>query len=516
MTGHIAKLGLLPVAAPASNGPEQATAGEGERGDAFERALHAASASSRDQQEEPPEQDITGDESAADAEAASAEIVRSTDETAGDVDDASAATDLDVAAADEVRTEVRVEPTVGDVRSAPTEGLEMTTAPPAILEAVEIVDPIDALMPPPPAADQGADGGGDTPPDEAATLERDLAVSAPSASIAEAPDRPEGATVAQPVEATSSAAEGATSAAEQAVDVAPAEAAGVATEPARSTDDASSAPTSSSSSTTDASATADDRGDGDGAPREQRPAQTPAVEQGETAPADGADTIDTAPAPSTGDTAAEAAPGPARPVTTATAAPTTVTSAAPVEATAGTTPTARAESAEAVAETTVAEDLTAMLGADGGEEAEGIWRQVRRAMGSLRTNQAGEQLLTVRLRPAELGAVTVRVVTGDNGTAISLVAESAAAATQLQQQRQLLTSDLESSGLRGIALDIGAGNGAGDGPGTDGDGTDAQQTDGVRELAEAYTSAGTAGGEAGVDGERRRPAGSSRLIDIDL
>lgn len=106
------------------------------------------------------------------------------------------------------------------------------------------------------------------------------------------------------------------------------------------------------------------------------------------------------------------------------------------------------------AATTTAQTADAAPVADG-EDGDILWRQVRRAIGSMRTTAAGDQQMTIRLRPAELGSVMIRVTTGEAGTTVALVAESAAAANQLNQQRQQLLSELEDGGLTEVAVDVG-------------------------------------------------------------
>jgi flagellar hook-length control protein FliK len=90
-------------------------------------------------------------------------------------------------------------------------------------------------------------------------------------------------------------------------------------------------------------------------------------------------------------------------------------------------------------------------------------------LGSIRDTPAGERVMTIRLRPPELGAVVVRINTSETGVSVRLVTESAAAANHLAQQRHLLLSDLEDSGLRGTSVEVSTGDVAtGDqaGPGT--------------------------------------------------
>jgi len=151
-----------------------------------------------------------------------------------------------------------------------------------------------------------------------------------------------------------------------------------------------------------------------------------------------------------------------------------------------------------------------------GEAGDPLWLQVRRAMGSLRTLQNGEQQMTIRLRPAELGSVMVRVNTGENGTTVSLIADSAVAATQLTQQRQQLISELEQGGLAGVAVDVGTGaeTDLRDGTGDDRDPSDGSEADGT---AAAAAVAGAGAGLPRTGGRGRRTGGSSgSLVDVEL
>lgn len=152
-----------------------------------------------------------------------------------------------------------------------------------------------------------------------------------------------------------------------------------------------------------------------------------------------------------------------------------------------------------------------------GEAGDPLWLQVRRAMGSLRTLQNGEQQMTIRLRPAELGSVMVRVNAGEHGTTVSLIADSAVAATQLTQQRQQLISELEQSGLAGVAVDVDTGaetdlrDGAAD---DDRDPSNGPEADGA---AAAAAVAGAGGTLPRTGGRGRRAAGSSgSLVDVEL
>ena len=140
-----------------------------------------------------------------------------------------------------------------------------------------------------------------------------------------------------------------------------------------------------------------------------------------------------------------------------------------------------------------------------------IWRQVRRALGSLRATPSGEQQITIRLRPAELGSVLVRISTGESGTAVVLVADSAAAASQLQQQRQLLVSELEEGGLVGIAVDVATGGETG------------QSQDADLDSDSTGSSAPTTDADGDVDNDaaaghrdRRVRTPSTGLVDLDL
>ncbi|MEZ5408085.1 MAG: flagellar hook-length control protein FliK [Acidimicrobiales bacterium] len=104
--------------------------------------------------------------------------------------------------------------------------------------------------------------------------------------------------------------------------------------------------------------------------------------------------------------------------------------------------------------------------------ADPLWRQVQRALNAVHVNAEGNHEMTIRLRPDHLGSLTVKVTTGEAGTTVALVAESRAAAQQLEQQRHLLADELNGGGLRGAAIDIGLGSGPSSGgtPGRDGTG----------------------------------------------
>jgi flagellar hook-length control protein FliK len=177
-------------------------------------------------------------------------------------------------------------------------------------------------------------------------------------------------------------------------------------------------------------------------------------------------------------------------------------------------------SAVAAGEATGAGDgaqSTRAAGTTQAEQSDGtdpLWRQVRRALGSLRNLPTGEQQLTIRLRPDDLGSVVVRISTGDAGTTVALVAESATAANQLNQQRQQLISELQDGGLRGVSVDVGTGDDAGRSEGDEAE-ADVEQS-GVDGTV-------SAAGRVNADGEllrsyRGRPGrGSSEgLIDVDL
>ena len=153
-----------------------------------------------------------------------------------------------------------------------------------------------------------------------------------------------------------------------------------------------------------------------------------------------------------------------------------------------------------------------------GDQADGadpLWRQIRRALGSLRTTPTGEQQLTIRLRPAELGSVVVRINSGDAGTAVSLVTESSAAANQLNQQRQQLIRDLQDGGLVDVNVDIGSD--------ADTDRTQTGQSDGDADRTGGRGVLRGAGDSTAVDADLVRGYGARRdrgpsigLIDVDL
>lgn len=146
-----------------------------------------------------------------------------------------------------------------------------------------------------------------------------------------------------------------------------------------------------------------------------------------------------------------------------------------------------------------------------GEDGELIWRQVRRAIGSIRTNTNGDQQMTIRLRPAELGSVMIRVSTGDGGTTVALVAESAAAAGQLNQQRQQLINELEDGGLSGVAVDVGTSADADDQTGE-------ADADGDESVPGRDRGSAMSQDPDTLDRYRiRRPGGTSAgLVDLDL
>ncbi len=161
------------------------------------------------------------------------------------------------------------------------------------------------------------------------------------------------------------------------------------------------------------------------------------------------------------------------------------------------------------------EQAPAPVGAAAPTDADGsdqLWRQVRRALGSIRNLPTGEQQLTIRLRPAELGSVTVRISTGEAGTAVALVADSSAAANQLTLQRHSLISELEQSGLRGVAVDVGT-EGRRDNEPFDRDGE-------PNNPGGPQGAAGAGGAPADGDRPAARPRSqrgtSAGLVDLDL
>ena len=97
------------------------------------------------------------------------------------------------------------------------------------------------------------------------------------------------------------------------------------------------------------------------------------------------------------------------------------------------------------------------IDAEPADQANPVWRQVRRALGSLRRSGPGEETMTIRLRPAELGSVTVRINTSAAGMRVALVADSPVAAQELNQQRHELLRDLDESGFGGTGVDVSTG-----------------------------------------------------------
>lgn len=171
------------------------------------------------------------------------------------------------------------------------------------------------------------------------------------------------------------------------------------------------------------------------------------------------------------------------------------------------------------APTTTAATQNAEAPVADGEAGDPLWLQVRRAMGSLRTLRNGEQQLTIRLRPAELGSVVVRVNAGEHGTRVSLLADSAVAATQLGQQRQQLINELEQNGLAGVAVDISNGQNPGNPESANPDGerggeggANGAATGAAAALAGATTATLPRAGGRG----RRSGGGSGGLVDVDL
>lgn len=161
----------------------------------------------------------------------------------------------------------------------------------------------------------------------------------------------------------------------------------------------------------------------------------------------------------------------------------------------------------------VAEAVASATGTNSADGADGdpIWQQIRRAIGSIRNLPTGERQMTIRLRPAELGAVLVRINTTDAGTTVALVTESTAAANQLNQQRQQLITDLEDGGLADVNVDIGSEADA-DRPG--GEPSDDEASGGV--AGGSIGSSGVADERDTVFDQRRSRGASTGLIDVDL
>ena len=150
--------------------------------------------------------------------------------------------------------------------------------------------------------------------------------------------------------------------------------------------------------------------------------------------------------------------------------------------------------------------------ADGGPvTVDPLWNQIRRALGSLRTLPSGEQVVTIRLRPAELGSVLVRINTGEAGTTVSLVAETSAAANQLNQQRQQLIRELEDGGLVGVDVDIDldSGSDADRGPADTPDGQVVEQTSSIDVRLQPE-------GDRSGYRTRRGHRSTAGLVDVDL
>ena len=149
-----------------------------------------------------------------------------------------------------------------------------------------------------------------------------------------------------------------------------------------------------------------------------------------------------------------------------------------------------------------------------GADGDALWRQVRRALGSLRTSPAGDRQFTVRLQPADLGSVTVRITTGEHGVTVALLTESSAASNQLNQQRHLLVSDLDRSGLEGVTVDIGTHD---DGRGQAERGEDGDRSEPGRSgFATAPASGIPIDGPESGTGPRRGARSTSTLLDVTL
>ncbi len=197
-------------------------------------------------------------------------------------------------------------------------------------------------------------------------------------------------------------------------------------------------------------------------------------------------------------------------------APSGVASARAADGPAGAASTIGQLTAAEVADAGLA--ASALAPTTSGDQTDGadpLWRQIRRALGSLRTTPTGDQQLTIRLRPAELGSVVVRINSGDAGTAVSLVTESSAAANQLNQQRQQLIRDLEDGGLVGVNVDIGSDGGA--------DRTQTGQADADADRTGGQGLFGGSGDPGSIETELARGYGTRRdrgpsvgLIDVDL
>ncbi|MEM7342051.1 MAG: flagellar hook-length control protein FliK [Actinomycetota bacterium] len=153
------------------------------------------------------------------------------------------------------------------------------------------------------------------------------------------------------------------------------------------------------------------------------------------------------------------------------AAPSTPTTPAPTSAT-GASGVAGVDAAAATPSTTTTNSPAPRV-ADASPDpsidaADPAWRQVGRALGSLRTTGSGEQQLTVKLHPAELGGVTIRITSGEAGTTVGIVADSMVGLARLQHQTPHLLNELRAGGLTDVSVDVrsedsnGSRGGAGD------------------------------------------------------
>lgn len=142
--------------------------------------------------------------------------------------------------------------------------------------------------------------------------------------------------------------------------------------------------------------------------------------------------------------------------------------------------------------------------------------------------------MTVKLHPAELGGVTIRVTSGEGGTFVGIVADSTVGMARLQHQAPHLLNELRAGGLTDVSVDVrsedsngsrgSAGDPRGDRPAPDASllGQDRQDsfTPSTEEAAQALRIGG--GAEPSLAdlerGYRLAPVGrdASRLVDLDL
>ncbi len=96
---------------------------------------------------------------------------------------------------------------------------------------------------------------------------------------------------------------------------------------------------------------------------------------------------------------------------------------------------------------------TSVVGALPDDVAEQLWGQVERALHRVRATADGHDL-RLRLRPAELGELSIRVQTSEQGVTIHLVASSPAARQALESDSNRLRAELANAGFGNSSVDV--------------------------------------------------------------